>query len=374
MPSQPSSPRRVLHVVHTMDRGGTETWLRNVMRHVDPRRVRMDFAVHTDEPGAYDDDVRRSGARVIVCPGFERPIAYVARMRRLLASEGPYDVVHAHVYLYSGFALLAARLAGVPRRIVHAHTAKVEPGDLRRRAYQAAMRRLIRATATHGYAVSVEAGRNFFGGGWGKDARWQPMYCGIDLEPFRVEPDRRAVRAAIGIPSDALVLVHVGRMSAEKNHRFLLEVVAAARRQGAGIAALLVGDGPMRAELEARAAFLGVSDRVVFAGVRSDVPALLRASDVFVFPSTYEGLPLAVVEAQAAGLPAVISSAVTREVALVPGRVTSLSLDESSDRWAAVVIEKAREGPAGPDAASCLAGGPFDIRTSAAELERAYAA
>lgn len=366
-------PRRVLHVVHSLDRGGTETWLRNVARHVDPARVRMDFLVHSDVPGAYDEDVRRAGARILVCPGFERPWQYVSRLRALLLREGPYDVVHAHVYLFSGFALLAARLAGVPRRLVHAHTAKVEPPRPLRRAYRAAMRALVGRCATEGYAVSAEAGRSFFGPSFGRDPRWQLMYCGIDLAPFRERVDRQAVRAELGLPPDALVLAHVGSLSAVKNQRFLLEVLAEARPREPRVRLLLVGDGPLRSELERHARELGVREHVVFTGARADVARLLGAADLFVFPSTYEGLPLALVEAQASGLRALVSSAVTPEVAVAPGMVTTLSLEEPASRWAEEALALLRRGPAG-DALGALLHGPFDIETSAAALERAYGA
>lgn len=367
-------PRRVLHVVHSLERGGTETWLRNVAHHVDPARVRMDFLVHSDAPGAYDEDVRRAGARILVCAGVERPWQYVARLRALLLREGPYDVLHAHVYLFSGFALLAARLAGVPRRLVHAHTAKVEPPSPARRAYRAAMRRLVGGCATEGYAVSAEAGRSFFGPSFGRDRRWQLMYCGIDLAPFRERVDRQAVRAELGVPADARLLAHVGSFSAVKNQRFLLDVLAEARRREPRARLLLVGDGPLRAELERRARALGVREQVVLTGVRADVARLLRAADVFVFPSTYEGLPLAVIEAQASGLRALVSSVVTPEVAVLPEAVTTLSLDAPASRWAEEALELLRRGPAVQDAAGALRHGPFDIETSAAALERAYGA
>jgi glycosyltransferase involved in cell wall biosynthesis len=164
--------------------------------------------------------------------------------------------------------------------------------------------RWVRDAATIGLAASAQAAEDLFGNRWRDDPRWRVLSYGIDLTPFAASPQRDRVRAGWGLERDAVVLGHVGRFEPQKNHAFLLEILAAARRIDPRVRPLLMGDGPLRPWVERRAAELGL--RAVFTGSRGDVPRLmLGAMDAFVFPSRFEGLGLAMVEAQAAGLPVI---------------------------------------------------------------------
>src|SRR5271157_154375 len=114
-------PIRILHVVGSMDRGGVETWLMNVLRHIDRDRFRMDFLVHTNQPAAYDAEVQSLGARILRCPATRHPIRYARRFLKIAKQFGPFDVLHSHVHDYSGYVVWLGRLAGVPIRISHSH-------------------------------------------------------------------------------------------------------------------------------------------------------------------------------------------------------------------------------------------------------------
>jgi glycosyltransferase involved in cell wall biosynthesis len=138
------------------------------------------------------------------------------------------------------------------------------------------------------------------------------VYCGVDFASFAASDaaaDRESVRREFGIEPAERVLGHVGRFGAAKNHSFLSSIAARARRSEPRICVLCVGVGPLFEQVRAQFEHAGV--RAIFTGRRTDIPRLLRAMDVFVFPSIHEGLPLAVVEAQAAGLPCVVSTEVT---------------------------------------------------------------
>jgi glycosyltransferase involved in cell wall biosynthesis len=327
---------RVLHVVGRMNAGGVETWLLRVLRRIDRRQLDMDFLVHDERPGLYDDEIRRLGSAVICCPCPRRPWRFARSFGRVLHEHGPYDAIHSHVHQYSGFVLKLARSAGIARRIAHSHNDRAAAGSgmgLWRRAYVAISRHWLRRHATAHLACSRSAGVSLFGPLWPTDCRARVVHCGIDLAEFATPADGAAVRKELGLAPDAFVLGHVGRFFPQKNHRFLLDIAAEAARREPRVRLLLSGEGPLRAEIDAQAAALGLGDRVTTLGVRRDVPRLLAAVDVFVFPSLWEGLPLAVLEAQAAGLPCVVSDRVTTEADAIGPLVQRRSLDHGVAAW-----------------------------------------
>ncbi len=369
---------RILHVVGRMNRGGVETWLMHVLRNIDHREFRMDFLVHAEEPGAYDDEIRALGSNVIPCLHPRHPWTYARNFKRILHEYGPYDVIHSHVHHYSGYVLRLARPSGVPVRIAHSHS---DPGPSEagtgpaRRAYLAVMKRWIDRHATEGFACSSQAGASLFGRLWGVDPRWKILYCGIDLAPFRVRPDAGVVRAELGIPSDAFVVGHVGRFMDPKNHAFLLDIAAEVIGREPAVRFLLVGDGPLRPAIEAKARQLKLDRHVLFAGARPDIPRLmLAAMNAFLFPSLYEGLGLVMIEAQAAGLPCISSEAVPQEAILAGSTVQRLSLSQSAAVWADAVLV-ARSAPprtAGLDPVSVVQRSPFAIERSLETLRALY--
>jgi glycosyltransferase involved in cell wall biosynthesis len=194
---------------------------------------------------------------------------------------------------------------------------------------------LIRRFATHGIAVSEQAATSLFSETWNSDSRWSVIPLGIDLSPFEQDIDKEQVRRELGIPSGTFVVGHVGRFVEVKNHRFLVKIAEHLNHVDSRTMFLLVGDGPLRAEIEALARTKGLADRFVFAGVRTDVARLMKgAMDCFLFPSLYEGLPLALLEAQVAGLQCVVSDTVSTEGDVGSSAVIHLSLSESPEAWA----------------------------------------
>jgi glycosyltransferase involved in cell wall biosynthesis len=264
----------------------------------------------------------------------------------------------------------------VPVRIAHSHLdiRGLATGQARRR-YLALMKYWIGRHATVGFAASHNAAASLFGAGWARDPRWRALHCGIDLAPFVAPVDGRAVRAELGIAPDALVVGHVGRFVAQKNHAQLLAVLAAAVPAAPNLQLLLVGDGPLRPVIERQALELGVADRVIFAGLRTDIPRLLHgAVDVFVFPSWFEGLGLALVEAQAAGLPCVLADTVPPEADVVGPLMQRLSLDQPAAAWATAVLAAHRSRP-GISSAAALAlvqTSSFNLETGVAALTAVY--
>lgn len=369
---------RVLHVVGGMNRGGAETWLMHVLRHIDRDRFRFDFLVHTDKPCAYDDEIRDLGSKIIPCLVPSQPWRYAVNFTRIMKVYGPYDAVHSHVHHYSGFVLWLAERAGIPIRISHSHSdtsqADSKAGIIRK-IYLRTTERLVRQYATNGVACSEKAASALFGPEWKKNGRQRILYCGVDLRPFSETVVSAEVRQKLGIPIDAHVVGHVGRFHVQKNHAFLLDIVRCMVERDPKIRCLLVGDGPLRGSIQGKIRDLGLADHFIFAGLRSDVPRLmLGAMDIFLLPSVNEGLPLVLIEAQAAGLPVIVSDSVTREIDVVPRLLTWLSLSESASVWADTIFATLEERCSVPQFAAhdILKKTPFDIQASIHSLAQIY--
>ncbi len=370
-------PRRILHVVGSMDQYGIALSLVHMLTIVDRQRYRMDFLTFSEQPGTRDEDVRALGCRVIPCP-FRKGLSwrFARGFGEALREFGPYDVVHSHVHLYSGHVLRLAHRHGVALRIAHSRNdTRVDEAQRRwpRQLYRSLMRRWIRQHANVRLAISRSAAEDLFGADW-EDAGVRLIYSGRDFAGYAAPAPRPAVRSTLGIPADALVLGHVGRFDWRKNHEYVIAVATELFKRTASAWLLLIGDGPRQAAIEALAHSSGIADRVVFTGVRTDVPRLVTgAMDVFVFPSHHEGLGLAAVEAQAAGLPCVLSDALPEEIDVVPELVHRLSLNAPPALWAERILASARASrPNAADAYRAVQASEFSVERTTARLCRIY--
>lgn len=384
MPGEGRAPKRgpeirIAHVVGGMNRGGVETWLMHVLRSIDRKEFQMDFIVHSDTECAFDEEIRSLGSRLLRSSNPRRPWSYVTSLKRLLRQCGPFNVVHSHLHHFTGLVLRVASSSGVPARIAHSHN-DTRPAESNRGMLRSGYLRLaqswIENFATCGLAASREAAVSLFGQNWKADPRWKILYYGIDLDVFRAPADQLSTRAELGIPPDAFIVGHVGRFYKQKNHDFFLDVALEVSKRDPAAHFLFVGDGPLRSEIERKAAVLGLGRRALFTGVRSDAPRLMRAAmDVFLFPSFFEGLPVVLLEAQAAGLPAVISDAISTEADVVtPPLIHRLPLSAPTEIWSAAVLAARRSGSGitPQQALFQIENSPFDIRMSTEKLCAVY--
>ncbi len=342
MLSQSKLPIRILHVVGSMNRGGLETWLMHILRHIDRNLFQMDFLVSTTQQCPYDEEIRALGSKIIPCINPSKPWLYAHNFRRIMQEYGPYDIIHSHVHHFSGYVLYLAQKAGVHMRIAHSHidSSPLEANSgLRRRLYLSLMKSMITRYATVGLGCSNVASADLFGKNWERDRRWQILYCGIDMTPFEKPVDTLQIRSEFGIKDNAFVVGHVGRFMEQKNHQFLIEVFMEVLKREPKSYLLLIGDGPLQSNIKQLVVKMGLSDKVIFTGTRSDIPKLMMgAMDVFVLPSLSEGLPVVGIESQCAGLPSIMSSVITDELDKIKSLVHKINLLQPAKKWADAIF------------------------------------
>lgn len=322
-----SEPIRVAHVMGKMLGGGVEAVVMNYYRHIDRSKVQFDFLVDADSTMVPREEIELLGGRVFDVPPYQSVFEYQRVLKTLFRTQG-WEIVHSHINALSVFPLHAAEKAGVPVRIAHSHSTSGR-GEHAKNAVKWVLRRFSNVYPTHRFACSDKAGQWLFG----EKHDYTLFYNAIDSDSFAFDAEkRRHTRDALGIPETTFVVGHIGRFMTQKNHAFLIAAFAKFNELEPDSLLLLAGNGELLAQTEEIAAKLGVADRVCFLGYRSDSNCLYQAFDCFVLPSLYEGLPLVAVEAQRAGLRCLLSTAITREVALTDG-AEFLDID-SADEWA----------------------------------------
>jgi len=328
-------PIKVLQIVGAMNRAGTETMVMNLYRKLKPNHIQFDFISYSSEEAHYDQEIIKLGGDVFKLT----KTTSVFALFQLIKKHGPYDAVHVHTLFHSGVAILAAFFANVKVRITHAHTTFDHRETLLRQAYMIIMRSIILIFSTHLLACSKAAGEFLYGNNCTKRSNYLYFPNMIDYTKFMTHTKVDISNFKRTEQLDHHFIVgHIGRFSHEKNQAFLIDVMKYLLIKNPSIKLLLVGDGELRSYVEKKATDLGIKESVRFTGVREDVNLLLPSMDVFVFPSIYEGLGLVLLEAQACGIPCVVSQAIQPEADINLGLVSKLSLSNNAEVWANQII------------------------------------
>ena len=305
-------------------------------RSLDRTRYQMDFCVNVEQEGVYDREIEALGGRIFrVTPKSTGPIKSFMQTKNLVKREKYQYVMRVNQHSLAALDLLAARMGGAKHLIMRSSNSQ-SVGTL-----QTVLHYLFRflpgMVPTVKIAPSTEAAEYTFGKGCVAKKKVTLLKNGLDTEKFRFSAEaRHSYRAELGV-ENRMVVGHVGRFDGQKNHGFLLDVFAKIKQLREDAVLILVGDGNLRQEISQKAQTLGLADSVQFLGIRSDVPEILSAMDVFVFPSLYEGMPNTILEAQTSGLPCIISDTITGE-AKVTELVQFLSLNQGQDAWAEFAI------------------------------------
>lgn len=317
---------RMLHIAASMSPSGIGNFIMNAYRSVDRSKVQFDFVVCEHREVSFDEEIAQMGGQVF----------YVTRKSvspwknfnetRAIVKKGNYDYVFRHTDVSTvALDLFAAKLGGAKNRIAHSHSTSAKKVWLHK-----LFRPFLNAVCTERFACSNDAGKWMYG----KRKKFRVIMNGIDIPRFVYRPQvRTQVREELGIGADTLVLGHVGNYMPVKNHAFMIDLFSKVQKQCPDSKLLLVGDGSLREQMEQQIKELDLEKHVILTGVRHDIPRLLQAMDAFLFPSFYEGMPIALVEAQTAGLACVISDVITPDVC-VTEQITRLPLADGVDAWA----------------------------------------
>lgn len=356
-------PIRVLHVVTNMSYGGLENLLMNYYRNIDRSKIQFDFLTHVNIHQDFEEEIQSMGGRIYRLPRLN-PFSpnYRKKLDAFFKLHKEYAIVHCHLDCLAGIPLKAAKENHVPVRIAHSHNSNQN----RNLKYLIKMlyKPSIPTYATDLFACGEEAGDWMF-----DEKPYTVMRNAIDAQAFRYtqqQCEREKERSKLG---GKFVIGHVGQFRQQKNHLFLIDVFAAVAKKDDSCVLLLVGKGPQMEPVKARVQELGLTDKVLFFGARSDIPELMQAMDVFVLPSLYEGLPVTMVEAQASGLPCVISDGVPIECKII-NAVEQVSLSKSPAEWADRILSY-KKYPR-QDHYSAIVSAGFDIRSNAKWLEEFY--
>lgn len=369
-------PIRVLHIVGRMDRGGIETMIMNLYRNIDRTKVQFDFLAHYGREAVYNDEIRKMGGHIYEMPALKddnhvyywRLFSYIRALNKFFKTHH-YKIIHGHMTNTASIYMPIAKKYGVTTRIAHSHNTHGKAGMLG--IVTNVLQRSIYKYATDWFACSKKAAYWFYPKDAVDEGKVTILPNAVDAAKFRFNSSiREKMRKQLGVEGK-IAIICVARFRPEKNHIFLLSVLKKILEKRNNAILVFAGEGPCEEEVREKTIQMGLSDHVIFLGMRTDIPEVLQAMDVFTLASLWEGLPVTGIEAQASGLHCVVSDGVTDEMDAI-GMVEFVSLNASADSWAAAIIrasECLRE-----DTYERMKQSGYDIHTTAPWLQKFYIA
>lgn len=317
--------------------GGTETFILNLLRNIDLSRFQIDLAVNdVVERDGITDECREIGCRIYTLPYFKVYNYWTfVRTWKAFLKKHHYDIVHGHTTDSGAVYLRIAKEAGCVT-IAHSHSAGYRGGWMERLVKRFFAHRVGRV-ADYWFACSDKAAERVFGKNYRNHERFYDIPNAINAENYSYDSAKaKTIRKQVGVQDEELLCGHVGSFTAPKNHDFLLDVFAEVLKMRPEARLMCCGTGGLIQQVKEKAIALGILDRIVFTGVVKNVSVYMMAMDVFVFPSLFEGFPIAVIEAEATGLPVVMSDVITKEVDMTD-LVHRHSLGKTAEMWAKTI-------------------------------------
>ena len=327
-----SEPIRVLQMIGSLERGGSQAMVLNLYKAIDRNRIQFDFVLDHPELNQLQSTVEKLGAKIYYMPAFKGTnlVEIINSWDHFFEIHSEYKILHSHVRSYASFYIPIAKKYGV-KTIIHSHS--TSNGNGISALIKAMLQYPLRYEADYFFGCSKMAGEWLFGKKVVQSTRYFLLKNAVDTKKYKYNSKIRAdYRKLLGVSENSTVYVHVGRLHEAKNHMFLLDLFKELKQQRPESVLVIVGDGKLRDTIEKKITELDIEQNVRLLGARDDVPEIFQASDCFLFPSKWEGLPVTVVEAQAAGLPCFVSDKVTKEVNLSE-LVVNLPIDKGTRLW-----------------------------------------
>lgn len=322
---------RVLQIIGSMDVGGAETMIMNIYRKIDRSKVQFDFMVSVEKDCFYDNEINQLGGNIYhTVTKSTHPIKFSKDLWKLI-KQNQYAIVHIHSSnAMAAIPLTISKLAGVEDRIVHSHNSK-DSGNIR---LHNVMIHVVNIMATRKFSCSDLASKWMYGDKYNEAIIINnPIDCHLFLHNEKL---REKMRNSLGLKNEK-TYIHVGRFSRQKNHNYLIDIFEEIHKQDPDSVLLLVGIGELQSKIKEKVYELNLNKSVQFMGIRSDVYNVLQACDCFLFPSLFEGLPLTLVEAQAAGLRCYISDVITKQVDITD-LIKRISLKKPPKQWTEIIL------------------------------------
>ena len=360
-------PIKILQIFTVLNKGGAETNLMSYYRNMERSQFQIDFLVHR-ESGFFEDEILKAGSKIYRLPQILpwKLKEYKKAVKVFFDEHQDYDIVHGQCSELGVFIYEEAKRRNIPVIIAHAHNARMDR-DIKL-LFRWRWKNRMRKSINQYFTCGKEAAENLFG----KKLALQSyqMNNAIEVENFKFNQEIRTQKRKELNAEETINLVNIGRFNTQKNQLFLLEVFSELIKLNQNYRLFLVGQGELEPQLKAKTAQLKLEEKVVFLGLRNDVPELLQAMDVFLFPSLHEGFSVAFVEAQSTGIKCVISDGVPKESVLVPENTEIISLKKSPKIWANKIL-KLDTGNRREVSETIINAG-YDIKENAKKLEEKY--
>ena len=364
-----NEPIKIFQLVGSYKGGGVEAVVMNFYRNIDRNKIQFTFVCDEDSTDIPYKEIEKLGGKIIIVPPYSKPFKYHSALKKAL-KEDDYKIIHSHISTMSVFSLFAAKCAGVPVRIAHSHST-TNKKEKKKNLMKQVLRPFSKLFATDYMCCSELAGRWLFGNKEYDKGNVYLLNNAIDLDKFKYnESLRKKKRKELGIKDATLVIGHIGRFVAQKNHDYLIDIFNGIHKKNNNSILLLAGQGPLMEDIKNKVKELKLWDSVKFLGQRNDANELYQAFDVFLLPSLYEGLPVVGVEAQASGLLCYLSDDMTKETKVLD--ITKfMSLNNTPEEWANNILDDVKKYKR-IDTSKEMTAKNFNIKEEAKKLEEYY--
>lgn len=355
---------RVLHVFHNMANGGVENFVMNYYRFIDREKVQFDFLTSVDEPGYFDEEIKKLGGKIYRAYPKKRNFLRNILDIKKIVKENNYKIVHRHTgSSFSNIDLIAAKFGSAKILISHAHSTSAGNKFLHY------FSKVFFYVNVEKFACSKAAGKWLFGEKHVEDVHIIPN--AIDLEKYQYDKQvRDELRNKYDV-KNKFIIGHVGGFNNAKNHEFIIDTFKEIHQLNKDAQLWLIGEGIHRVKIEKKVQESNLEEAVRFWGNRNDVNEMMQAMDVFLLPSVFEGYPVTLIEAQCAGLPCFVSENVIPTEINYSSNVKFISLEKSASEWANTILNCNKQINR-EEGYICMKDVGFDIRDAAKDLEQRY--